>query len=794
MVNILSRPDINITSLKQVTRLHCFKTSVVLRCVQLETVSLFPTIIMDIQTLLHNLHEEVSCSVCMTKFTDPKQLPCLHSFCLHCLQRIQQTSGIRETISCPECRQNFRIPRDGDLNALPTNFRLNSLLDVLAIKECNTSGVKCGNCDKRSGESYYCFQCCSFWCDDCISLHNGIRANKEHHTLALKDFQDEDFENILKQPPFCGKPGHEKKELEFFCNVCRVVICTSCALTDHDGHAKKPLESAANERKLRVKSAIESQQRRAQEKMNKLTELDENCVKVQEQAARVKSDVQQFVDSVFAVIEAKSMKIFDDVENNVKESLERLGMQRQEIEQQLKMHETTIEKSKILLNRSTSAQVMQANEFLDKLFQEEGDQDDTADRDGGISFPVEFHFVKRQQFFDHVNTGKIGSLQFITMTSQEQSTAEGKGIREATVGLEAQIVVTTRNAQGEQCYEERDCVTVEIRNRQGHDCATKAQVQDNKNGTYDIRYFAKETVPCQASVEVNGEHVRGSPFEVQVKPRQFRPVLSFGQQGTSAGMFSNPWGIAVNEKNEIAVTETDNHRIQVFSSNGTHLGSFGKKGDQRGELNFATGIAFHNDSIIVGDTSNHRIQLFSYQGEFLGQFGGQGNLDHQLKRPLGLSIDSDGNIIVADSDNKLIKIFSRDGQFLRKIGTEGSFIRPIHCIQHENYLVVSDFGDYCVKVFSREGNFLYKFGQKGDGDGEFNSSECLSVNKAGQLLVCDTGNHRIQVFELSGKFVTKFGTLGCKTGELNVPVSTAILSDGKIVASDFCNHRVQIFE
>ena len=747
---------------------------------------------MDIQTLLHNLHEEVSCSVCMTKFTDPKQLPCLHSFCLHCLQRIQETSGIRETISCPECRQNFSIPRDGDLNALPTNFCLNILLDVLAIKECNTSGVKCGNCDKRSGESYYCFQCCSFWCDDCISLHNGIRTNKEHHALALKDFQDQDFENILKRPAFCGNPGHERKELEFFCNVCGVVICSTCALTDHDGHAKKPLESAANERKLRVKAAIESQQRRAQKRMTKIAELDEKCVKVQEQAARVKSDVQQFVDSIFAVIEAKRMKIFDDVENNVKKSLERLGMQRQEIEQQVKMHETTIDKSKILLKRTTSAQVMQPNEFLDKLFQEEGDQGDTADRDGG-SFAVEFQFVKHEQFFDHVNTGEIGSVQFIKKTSHEQSTAEGKGIHEATVGLEAQIVVTTRNAQGEQCYEERDCVTVEIRNRQGHDCATKTQVQDDKDGTYKISYFAKETGTCQASVKVNGEHFRGSPFEVHVKPRQFRPVLSFGREGSSAGMFSYPWGIAVNKKDEIAVTDSGNHRIQVFSSNGTHLRSFGRNGDQQGEFNRPTGIAFHNDNIIVAD-HNHRVQLFSGQGEYLGQFGGKGNLDHQLKNPYGLSIDNDGNIIVADSDNKSIKIFSIDGQFLRKIGTEGSIIRPFHCIQHENYLVVSDIKNHCLKVFNRDGKFLYKFGEKGDGNGEFNTPEYLSVNKAGQLLVCDFGNHRIQVFKLSGKFVTKFGKQGSKTGEFNTPVSTAILSDGKIVVSDYNNHRVQIFD
>ena len=159
-------------------------------------------------------------------------------------------------------------------------------------------------------------------------------------------------------------------------------------------------------------------------------------------------------------------------------------------------------------------------------------------------------------------------------TKADQSCPKGKGIREATVGLEAQIVVITRNALGEQCYEERDCVTVEIRNRQGHDCATEGQVQDNKDGTYKISYFAKETGTCQASVKVNGEHVRGSPFEVQVKPRQFIPVLSFGQEVSSVGMFNRPWGVAVNKRKEIAVTETVNHRVQLFSSNKTLLRAF----------------------------------------------------------------------------------------------------------------------------------------------------------------------------------------------------------------------------
>ena len=190
---------------------------------------------MDIKTLLNNLHEEVSCSVCMSTFTDPKTLPCLHSLCLHCLRRIQRTSGRRDMIACPECRRETRISSE-NLDVLPTNFRI-SLLDVLAIKQCDTTEAKCGNCDKKSAHSFYCFQCFAFWCNDCIILHNGIRANKEHRVLGLKDFQEEDFADILKRPEFCQKQGHENKELEFFCKGCEVTICSSCVATIHDGHA-----------------------------------------------------------------------------------------------------------------------------------------------------------------------------------------------------------------------------------------------------------------------------------------------------------------------------------------------------------------------------------------------------------------------------------------------------------------------------------------------------------------------------------------------------------------------------
>ena len=288
---------------------------------------------------------------------------------------------------------------------------------------------------------------------------------------------------------------------------------------------------------------------------------------------------------------------------------------------------------------------------------------------------------------------------------------------------------------------------------------------------------------------VNGEHVSGSPFTVQVKPRQYKPVLSFGGEASSAGMFDGPWGVAVNERNEIAVTDRDNKRVQIFSSDGTYLRSFGSKGDQEGEFDDPTGIAYlNNENIVVADSINNRLQIFTERGEYLTQIGGEGNLDHQFNYPWGLSVDRDGNIIVADADNKLVKIFTPSGQFLRKFG-EDLLVDPCHCIQKDQYFIVSDHRDHSIKVFNAEGDFLYKFGNEGEGDGEFNGPRCLSVDKAGRLMVVDSANDRVQVLQLNGKFITKFELL---SGGL--PISTAVLSDGRIVVSVLRDSRIQIIK
>ena len=754
---------------------------------------------MDIKTLLDNLHEGVSCSVCMTTFTEPKILPCFHTFCLHCLNGILQNSGRHDIIACPECRREVQVPSSRNLKDLPTNFRINSLLDVLAIKECHTAGVRCGNCDKSSRHSSYCFQCCAFWCDECIIAHNLIKANKEHRVLALKDFEDQDIEDVLKRPVFCQQKHHEKEELKFFCKNCSDAICNLCVATIHDGHAKIVLEEAASERKIQVKSVIETQKKNIEQKKNVIADLERQCNHIEARGNAVKRDIHTFAENMIAVIETKKKEMFNKADKQIKESLGCVRTQQREVQRQVKLFEIAVEKTKTLLKRCTNAEITQLDKSLNTVLPEEvsdvGKQ--AAVYPEGLR---QFLLKENKTLLDSLNSDGIGTFQtFVTNTCAHQSTAEGEGISEASVGLESNFLLTTRNAEGEQCYNERDFVTVEIKNQRDHDCATEVRLKDEQDGSYKVRYFLKDTGKYLVSVKVNKEHIRGSPFPIKPKPRQFRHVLSFGQHGSSVGMLYGPYGVAVNERDEIAVTEISNHRVQVFSSDGTCLRSFGRKGDKQGELNWPAGIAFDkNKRSIVVDSNNHRVQLFNDQGEYLSQFGGEGNLDHQLKSPSGLSVDRNENIIVADRGNKVIKIFSPSGQFLHKLGEgegEGEgFTSPCHCIQYDKYLIVSDGGENCIKVFDINGNFLYKFGNKGNRDGEFRSPRFLSVNKAGHLMVCDRDNYTVQVFEMSGKFVTKFGKQGSGPGEFEGPISTAILSDGRIVVTDFFNDSIQIFE
>ena len=619
-----------------------------------------------------------------------------------------------------------------------------------------------------------------------------MRDKKEHRVLAVKEFQDRDYEDVLKRPVFCSRQGHQKEELKLFCKECETAVCQTCVLLDHKVHNLTLIEEEATKQRLEMKTVFETQRHNLDEKMNVVAKLDEDYAKVIQQNENLKGNVQKFADGLIKTIQAKMENVIDAIENQTKKSLERLIAKRGEIQQQINVIKSSLEEADKLLKRSTTTEVVQLKKTLQTIFQR---VDETEPIVHDRSSLKAFVFVENQKMLDVVNGEEIGFLEEGYRTKASKSLAEGEGKKEGTVGRKAQFNLITRNAEGKQGYDERDRVTVEIKDEQGQERVTEVKVEDIKDGTYNVSFYPRVQGTFKLYVKVNEEHIRCSPFTTSVKPFHVKPVLSFGEKGSGDGMFQHPLGVAVTDKDEIVIADCGNHWVQVFDSNGTFLRSFGRQGKNAGEFNSSFGIATDKDrKIFVADHSNHGVQIFSWEGRHLGSFGGQGSLDSQLSYPWGLSLDSTGNVIVADTGNKLIKIFTPDGRFVMKIGGQGSFSFPDHCVQCGKYFIVSDRDEHCIKVFNREGHFQYKFGKTGEGNGEFNYPRFLSVTQSKNLLVCDQNNHRIQVFELDGKFVGKFGTNGSKLGEFNELFTVAVLSNDQIVVSDRNNNRIQIFE
>ena len=749
---------------------------------------------MDLTTLFHNLREEVSCSVCSDLFTDPKQLSCLHSFCLKCVNQWYETCGGGDAIKCPKCQTLSRIPASGDLKDLPTSFYLNGFIDVLAIKECKNTRLTCGNCDKKSSEASYCFQCCIFYCEECLMFHSKMRDKTGHRALAVREFQEKDFEDVLKRPVFCSRQGHQKEELKYYCKECETALCQTCVILDHGGHVLKLIEEEAETKRLEIKSVIETQRQNLKAKMNTVSQLDEDCTRMIQQGEVLKRDVQRFADNLIKTIQAKVQNIITTVEGRTKESIESVTAKRNEIQQQINVIESSLEEADKLFQRSTNAEVVQLKKTLQTIFE----RVDQAEVINVASYDTEtqeaFVFIQNQKILDVVNGTEIGSLETY-WTKASESLAEGEGLKEGTVGRKAKFNLITRNAKRKQGYDGRDCVTVEIKDEQGQECVTEVKIEDIKDGTYNVSFYPAVQGILKLHVKVNEEQTCGSPFTISVKPFHVKPGLCFGEKGTGDAMFDYPRGVAVTDKDEIVAADEWNHRVQVFDSNGTFLRSFGHLGKNAGEFSCPDGIAIDKDgNIFIADRGNNTVQIFRREETYLGSFGGNGSLDNQLSSPRGLSLDSTGNIIVADADNKLIKIFTPDGRFVMKIGGQGSFSFPVHCVQCGEYFIVSDSDEHCIKVFNREGHFQYKFGKKGQGDREFHCPGYLLVNESQHLFVCDRENHRVQVFELNGKFFGKFGKSGSKLGEFNKPISVTMLSNGQIVVCDKNNHRIQIFE
>jgi DNA-binding beta-propeller fold protein YncE len=147
-----------------------------------------------------------------------------------------------------------------------------------------------------------------------------------------------------------------------------------------------------------------------------------------------------------------------------------------------------------------------------------------------------------------------------------------------------------------------------------------------------------------------------------------------GVMGRAEGQLRKTVSVALLQSNggqqeTVLVTEEQNHRVSQFALDGTFIGIFagtGGEGSGDGQFKAPQGITVLGSSgeVAVADCNNHRVQIFDSEGNYKRQFGTKGKeKDGQLYYPSGLASDAHGNLLVMDETSRL-QVFDPEGKHL----------------------------------------------------------------------------------------------------------------------------------
>ena len=276
--------------------------------------------------------------------------------------------------------------------------------------------------------------------------------------------------------------------------------------------------------------------------------------------------------------------------------------------------------------------------------------------------------------------------------------------------------------------------------------------------------------------------------------------------GTNA-LFSGPRGIAIDSFNNLYVTDVNNRIIRRIDSSGnvtTIAGQVGVSGSTDGIgtnalFSFPFGITIdENNNLYITDIGNNNIRKISSQmivTTIAGQVGASGYADGvgtqaTFNVPRGICCDVLGNIYIADTYNYIIRkitplgiVSTIAGQpgvsgFKDGIGTNSLFggnngLRGITC-DSLGRIFVSDGQNNMIRLIETNGTVSsiagnYQFSGNSDGlgpDSLFNTPIGITIDQSGALYIVDSKNKTIRKAEPLGggtnKQIITFSALALK--------------------------------
>ncbi len=273
-------------------------------------------------------------------------------------------------------------------------------------------------------------------------------------------------------------------------------------------------------------------------------------------------------------------------------------------------------------------------------------------------------------------------------------------------------------------------------------------------------------------------------FSSIVSAEEAYHVVRIWPEAPQGWHFFKPNGIAVDKSGNVYVGDSGNYRVKKFDSEGRFLTQWGSPGQGNGQFNTICSVKVDSSGIVYvfdtdfGKWEHSRIQKFTPYGQFIGTLERKTPDADQIRLPVDLAVDNEGNVLVLAVDYRpkpnltygvRIEKYSRQGKFLSQWGAEagsgdGQFQKPnAIAVDAEGNIYITEIANGRVQKFDSSGKFLTKWGVSwtvsGEGDGRFRGgARSIAIDEKGDLYVVDFNS--IQKFTPAGKFLARWKIQG----------------------------------
>ncbi|MHC4394271.1 MAG: 6-bladed beta-propeller [Planctomycetota bacterium] len=201
------------------------------------------------------------------------------------------------------------------------------------------------------------------------------------------------------------------------------------------------------------------------------------------------------------------------------------------------------------------------------------------------------------------------------------------------------------------------------------------------------------------------------------------------------------------------------------------------------------GIAMFEGKLYVCDTAKRMVEIIDLENKTFSYL----TKDRRLRTPLNIYIEDDGTKYITDSTGGAVFVFDREDNLTAILGRELN-IAPFDLVVRGQRCYLTDTNKHQVVILDkRTGEEILRIGTEGDGPGQFNLINGITLDEHGNIYVTDGVNARITEFDNSGKLRRTFGKLSNSIHDFVRPKSISIDKDGNIWIVDTSTEVTKIY-